>query len=118
MHELEPGPRLNILAVLPQTNFWINLFFWVFLASAAMLTAGFLSRFNTILVYLCLASLQQRNLYMLHGGDTFLRVAGFFLVFAPAGAAVSIDRLIRIRRGKESLTLAPRSLWAQRMIQL
>lgn len=118
MHELEPGPRLNILAVLPHTNFWINLFFWVFLASAAMLTAGFLSRFNAILVYLCLASLQQRNLYMLHGGDTFLRVAGFFLMFAPAGAAVSIDRLIRIRRGKESLTLAPRSLWAQRMIQL
>lgn len=118
VRDLEPGPRLNILSLLPQDAFWINLFFWVFLGSAVMLAAGLFSRFNSILVYVCLASLQQRNLYILHGGDTFLRVAGFFLMFSPAGAAVSLDRLIRIRRGKEPLMLAPRSLWAQRMIQL
>lgn len=118
MHELEPGPRLNILAMLPQTDLWINLFFWIFLASAVMLAAGFFSRLNSMVVYVCLASLHQRNLYLLHGGDTFLRVAGFFLMFSPAGAALSLDRLIRIRRGKEKPILALRSPWAQRMIQL
>jgi hypothetical protein len=118
MHELEPGPRLNILAMLPQTDFCINLFFWVFLAAAVLLAAGLFSRFNSILVYVCLASLHQRNLYILHGGDTFLRVTGFFLMFAPTGAALSLDRLMRIRRGKESSALALRSPWAQRMIQL
>ena len=118
MHELEPGPRLNILAILPQAVLWINLFFWVFLAAAVMLAAGFLSRVNSIVVFVCLASLHQRNLYILHGGDTFLRVAGFFLMFAPCGAALSLDHLIRVRRGKEKPTVALRSLWAQRMIQL
>jgi hypothetical protein len=117
MHALEPGTRLNLFAVIPQTDAWINAFFWIFLGSAILLTIGFLTRLNSLMVFLCLASIHQRNVYILHGGDTFLRVAGFFLIFAPAGAALSIDRLIRIRRGKEDASLQPRSPWAQRMIQ-
>jgi hypothetical protein len=91
--------------------------FWVFLISAACLTIGLLTRVNSAIVFICLTSIQQRNLLILHGGDTFLRVAGFFLVFAPAGAALSLDRLIRIWRGKEGVAVQPRRPWAQRMIQ-
>ncbi len=119
---IEPGPRLNLFVFLPQnspsTDVWIQALFWVFLASAVLLTAGYLTRLNTILVYVLLSSIHQRNLIMTHGGDTFLRVTGFFLMFAPAGAALSIDRLLRVRSGKESSELIPRSPWAQRMIQL
>lgn len=122
MHALEPGTRLNLFAVIPQTDAWINTLFWIFLGSAILLTIGFLTRLNSLLVFLCLASIHQRNVYILHAGDTFLRVAGFFLIFAPAGAALSldrltIDRLIRIWRGKEDASIQPRSPWAQRMIQ-
>ncbi len=117
MHTLEPGTRLNLFSIIPQTDGWINAYFWVFLGSATLLTIGFLTRFNSVLVYLCLASMQQRNLSILHGGDTFLRVSGFFLIFAPAGAALSVDRLIRVWRGKEGAEIRPRSPWAQRMIQ-
>jgi hypothetical protein len=117
MRGLEPGPRLNLFVILPQSNAWINALFWVSLASALLLTVGFLTRLNSILVFLFLASIDQRNLEITHGGDTFLRVAGFFLMFAPAGAAFSVDRLIRIWRGKESAQLEPKSPWAQRMIQ-
>jgi len=117
MHQLEPGPRLDLFAVIPQNDTLIAALFWIFLASAILLTIGFLTRFNTVLVFLCLNSIQQRNLYIDHGGDTFLRVAGFFLIFAPAGAAFSVDRLIRIWRGKEDAAIGPRSPWAQRMIQ-
>jgi hypothetical protein len=118
MHKLETGTRLNLLAVIPQTDAWIGAFFWIFLGSAILLTIGLLTRLNSVLVFLCLASIQQRNLYITHGGDTFLRVAGFFLMFAPAGAALSLDRLIRVWRGKESTTIEPRPPWAQRLIQL
>jgi Vitamin K-dependent gamma-carboxylase len=117
MHQLEPGTRLNLLAVIPQSDAWIEGFFWVFLGSAVLLTMGFLTRLNSVLVFLCLTSMQQRNLYILHGGDTFLRVAGFFLIFAPAGAAFSVDRLLRVWRKKEGADILPRSPWAQRMIQ-
>ena len=117
MHTLEPGPRLNLFTIIPQNDAWIEALFWVFLASASLLTVGFLTRINSLLVFLCLTSIQQRNLYITSGGDTFLRLAGFFLIFAPAGAALSIDRLIRIRLGKEGASILPRSPWAQRMIQ-
>ncbi|MCU1298712.1 MAG: hypothetical protein JWO91_2990 [Acidobacteriaceae bacterium] len=117
MHTLEPGTRLNLFAILPQTDAWIEALFWIFLGSAILLTIGFLTRFNSLIVFLCLTSIHQRNLYITHGGDAFLRVAGFFLIFAPAGAALSVDRLIRMWRGKEDATVLPRSPWAQRMIQ-
>src|SRR5438067_6261842 len=115
---LEPGTRLNLFSVMPQSDTWVNALFWVSLTSAILLALGFLTRFNSVLVFVCLTSIQQRNLYITHGGDTFLRLAGFFLIFAPAGAAFSVDRLIRFRHGKESATIQPRRPWAQRMIQL
>jgi hypothetical protein len=116
-HQLEPGARLNLFAVIPPSDAWIKALFWVAMGSAMLLTAGFLTRLNSVLVFVCLASIQQRNLYITHGGDTFLRLAGFFLMFAPAGAALSVDRLIRVRRGKET-ALPPCRPWAQRMIQM
>ena len=117
MQAFEPGPRVNLFTVMPASVFWVQLLFWVFLASAACLTIGFLTRLNSVVVYICLASIQQRNLFILHGGDTFLRVAGFFLIFSAAGAALSVDRLIRIWRGREGVEIQPRRPWAQRMIQ-
>ena len=38
-------------------------------------------------------------------------------MFAPAGAALSMDRLIRLRRKLEGTEIEPRAPWAQRMIQ-
>jgi len=114
---LEPGARLNLFAILPQDDRWIEGLFWIALGSAVLLTFGLLTRINSVIVFLCLTSIQQRNLYITHGGDTFLRLAGFFLIFAPAGAALSLDRLIGMWRGKDS-AVRLRSPWAQRMIQI
>jgi len=114
---VEPGVRLNLFKVMPQDDRWITAFFWIFLAFAVLLTIGLWTRFSSVVVFLCLTSMQQRSLFITHGGDTFLRVAGFFLIFAPAGAAFSLDRLIRVRRGLEGPEIPPRAPWAQRMIQ-
>jgi hypothetical protein len=116
--KLEPGSRVNLFSMIPQSDAWIEGLFWVTLGSATLLTVGLFTRVNSIIVFVCLTSIQQRNLYITHGGDTFLRLAGFFLIFGPAGAAFSVDRLIRIRRGNEFRTIHARSPWAQRMIQL
>jgi hypothetical protein len=116
--KLEPGHRLNLFTIIPQDDAWVKGLFWISLGSAVLLTLGLFTRLNSVLVFVCLTSIQQRNLYILHGGDTFVRLAGFFLVFSPAGAALSLDRMIRIWRGKESSKIQPRSPWAQRMIQL
>jgi hypothetical protein len=117
MFRVEPGLRLNLFTLMPHDDRWVEALFWAFLAFAIFLTLGFLTRISSVLAFLCLTSIQQRNLYLIHSGDTFLRVAGFFLMFAPAGAALSIDRLIRLRRGKEGPEIQLRAPWAQRMIQ-
>jgi Vitamin K-dependent gamma-carboxylase len=118
MQTVEPGMRLNLFTVMPQDDRWIAAFFWVFLGCALMLTIGLWTRLSSVLTFLCLTSLQQRNLFILHSGDTFLRVIGFFLMFAPAGAALSLDRWIRVRRGREGREIEPAAPWAQRMIQI
>ena len=117
MSAVEPGVRLNLFKVMPQSDAWITAFFWIFLGFAVLLTIGLWTRLSSVAVFVCLASMQQRNLYILHGGDVFLRVSGFFLMFAPAGAALSVDRLIRVRRRLEGAEIAARAPWAQRMIQ-
>jgi hypothetical protein len=117
MQVVEPGIRLNMFTVMPQDDRWIAAFFWVFLVCVLLLTLGLWTRVMSVVVFLCLTSIDQRNLLILHGGDTFLRCAGFFLMFAPAGAAFSLDRLIAIRRGKQDPKIQPRAPWAQRIIQ-
>lgn len=118
MHKVATGPRINLFELLPQTDFAINAFFWAFLLFAVSLTAGFMTRFSSIAVYVCLTSIHQRNFYIENGGDTVLRVTGFLLIFAPAGAALSVDRWLRIRRGREGIAVPLHSPWAQRLIQI
>src|SRR6202041_4007500 len=96
---MEPGPRLNLFTIIPQSDSWVRILFWVSLISAVCLACGLFTRANSIIVFACLASIQQRNLLILHGGDTFLRVTGFFLMFAPAGAAFSLEPPICILGG-------------------
>jgi hypothetical protein len=117
MKSIEPGIRLNLFVLLPQDDRWIGAFFYIFLGFGVLLTVGLWTRISSVIVFLGLASIQERNPFITHGGDTFLRVAGFFLMFAPAGAALSLDRLIRARKKGERLEGAPRAPWAQRMIQ-
>ena len=117
MKVIEPGPRINLFTLLPQDDRWITAFFWFSLAFAVLLTVGLWTRVSSVVVFVCVVSIQQRALLITHGGDKFLRAAGFFLMFAPAGAALSLDRLIRLRTKRENGDLQPRAPWAQRMIQ-
>jgi predicted DCC family thiol-disulfide oxidoreductase YuxK len=116
--KLVQGTRIDLFTLLPPGDFWVQAYFWVFLLFAFFLTVGFLTKVSSILVFLGLVSMHHRNPFVLHGGDTLLRVLSFFLMFAPAGAAISVDRLWRILKGREGLQPEPRSPWAQRLIQI
>ncbi len=118
MHQMTTGRRVNFFDLLPQTDLAINVFFWGFLLVAICLTAGYMTRFSSVAVYMCLLSIHARNPFILNSGDTLMRVTGFFLMFAPAGAALSVDRLLRVRKGRETAAVPLYSPWAQRMIQI
>ena len=109
--------KLNLFALWHQ-NAAISGLFWVFVVFACCLLVGFMSRFSSVMVFVALLSMHKRNPMILSGGDTLLRLDAFFLMFAPTGAAFSVDRLIqRYRRGQwqEPRLVLP---WAQRMIQI
>ncbi len=118
MHEMAAGWRVNLFDVLPPTDGSANAIFWMLMVAGVLVTIGFLTRLSTIVSFVCLASLHQRNLFITHAGDTLLRISAFFLMFAPAGAALSADRLLRIWRGVETAEIQPRVPWAQRMLQI
>jgi hypothetical protein len=88
----------------------------LFIASAVALTLGYRTRIAAILVFVSLSSLFFRNPYLQSGGDALLRIIGFFLMFAPAGASLSLDRW-RTNRAR-FWEFPSRSPWALRMIQI
>ena len=106
------------LLFLPGTDHILTPFFWLFLLAALCLTLGFWTRTSAFLVYLGVNILHARDAPIHNSGDTVMLVLSIYLIFSPAGAACSLDRLWRIFQGKEDDT-PPRIVpWAQRLMQL
>jgi len=117
-HRLQAGRPFGPIFLFPSGDSGSEAFFWILLFAAICLTIGFLSRVSAITVFLAFLSLHHRNPTILNGADALMKIIAFFLMFAPCGAAISVDRLIRICRGQETSELRSRIPWAQRMIQI
>ncbi|HEV8542569.1 MAG TPA: DCC1-like thiol-disulfide oxidoreductase family protein [Verrucomicrobiae bacterium] len=116
--DVSGGTGFNIFRWLPHTDRMVWLVYSLSCLSPVTLMLGLFSRVSAALVFLTLTTLHHRNPVMLNSGDTFLRIASFFVIFSQAGAALSIDRLVALARGKESGPPKPRAPWAMRLIQL
>lgn len=116
--KISGGAGFDLLRYLPNTDLTVLLFFGVFTIAALCVTLGFQTRIASIIAFLFLTSLHHRNTMLLHSGDFFLRIAAFWMMFADSGRAFSIDRLIRLARGKEGASPAPIAPWPLRMIQI
>lgn len=117
--KIDGGRGLSFFLFLPPTDWAVWMVYWLSCAFAFALTLGLFTRVSAAAMFLCLLSLQQRNPIVLNSGDTFLRLATFFIIFSQAGAALSVDRFLRIKRHREQPgPPPPREPWAQRLIQL
>lgn len=94
-------------------SFWIA----IGVCAAALLAAlGLATRLACAAMWAGLVVLHLRAPYVLNSGDVLLRVACFYLVLMPAGAALSIDTVLRARRGKAvGEAVAP---WSLRLAQV
>src|SRR6185503_7761645 len=88
--------------------------------AAACFTVGWHTRAASIALYVLVTSFHERNNLVLNGGDTVLRTMLFFFLFAPAGAALSVDRILQRLRHPGGTVPAPEQIvpWAQRMMQV
>jgi len=90
--------------------------FIVLLVGSLALLVGFRTRLASIVVFVGIVSFMQRTPSIFNAGDVLIRACAFFLMFAPAGDALSLDRL---RRNRDSFWEFPsRAPWALRLIQV
>ena len=74
-----------------------NVLWVVLLIACILLTLGLFTRVAAVLVFIGIVSFERRNPFLFNSGDGLLRLLALFLVFAPAGAYLSLDRLRRSR---------------------
>jgi hypothetical protein len=89
------GPdRLNIFLLTSDAPLTVSFVFWSYMAACFGLMIGFAARKMALIVFICLASFAHRNIYILHSGDTFIRLISFMFIFAPSAAALSIESMV------------------------
>lgn len=90
--------------------------FALLVMAACCVLVGFHTRLATLMTFVLLISFERRNLVVLNSADTLLRLFGLYLVFAPAGAALSVDRW---RSAPHRFWEFPeRAAWALRLVQI
>jgi Vitamin K-dependent gamma-carboxylase len=110
-------PVINLLSLLPPGDGWLIAFFAVFVCACLCVTVGLFTRVSIVIVYLGLVSFLHRNIYVHHSGDHLLCLAAFYMMFAPLGAELSLDRLW-FGRHKPGAKPGKYSLWALKAFQL
>jgi predicted DCC family thiol-disulfide oxidoreductase YuxK/uncharacterized membrane protein YphA (DoxX/SURF4 family) len=112
-----PGPLPSLLHEVHEPG-WLLLFFVIFLISALCLALGLWTRLASLVVFIALISLHNRNQLINSAADGVMIVMSGYLVLAPPGAACSLDRLRRVLRGEEDVEAPLIIPWAQRLMQI
>src|SRR5262249_4135425 len=101
--------------VFPSYGAAVALFVALLLASLC-LTVGYRTRLASVVVFVAVLSFEHRTPSIFSSADALLRILCFFLMFAPAGASLSVDRW-RIARDR-FWEFPARAPWALRLVQI
>ena len=105
----------GVLDVVPGDGMVIGLFVALLVASLC-LAAGFQTRIAAVIVFVGVLSFTRRDPYIFNAGDGLVRNIAFYMMLAPAGAALSLDRW---RRHRDRFWEFPKkSLWSVRLMQI
>jgi uncharacterized membrane protein YphA (DoxX/SURF4 family) len=91
--------RINIFSWLSpiESSAWFVLVLYIFTSFCIMI--GLKTRLSTIVCFILLVSLQNRNYSILNSGDTLMRCMLFLMMFAPAHVKYSLDSFLRRKQG-------------------
>lgn len=112
-------PRINLLAGDPSTPY-VLAFYLATLGFAVTFTLGIWTRLSGFALALGLLSLQLRNPWLIHSGDSLLRLTVTYLALSPCGAVYSLDWLRKKRASEKTgsaLIVPPVRAISQRLIQ-
>jgi hypothetical protein len=74
------------------------------------------TRVAAVVVFVGVISLEHRNPFVFNAGDGLIRMIAFYMMFAPAGESLSLDRLHRARAA--FWEFPARAPWALRLMQV
>jgi hypothetical protein len=111
----EVGGVWGVLGIF-SSDLAVQLLFAVLLLASLALAVGYHTRLAALLVFIGVMSFERRNPYVFNTGDWLLRVMAFYLLLAPAGAALSLDRWRANRSRFWEFPL--RAPWALRLMQV
>jgi len=107
-------PVFDLFLLMPNDDSWRLGFLTFCILLSLMLTLGLFTRTVTIILFLCLLTLNNHFPMILHAGDNYCRLVLLFMCFAPSGAVLSLDRYFARQK---QLILAVEA-WPQRLIQV
>jgi hypothetical protein len=113
----QPGGRgvWGVLGLFPG-DAAVQILFAVLLVSSVALIVGYHTRLAAALVFVAMLSFDRRNPFVTNAGDGLVRTMAFYLMLAPAGAALSVDRW---RHARDRFWEFPlRAPWALRLMQV
>ena len=97
---IEPVPswRWNLFELSPSST-WAAALFILYGFSVLSMTLGWRTRLATLLVFLLTVSIHRREPIIWTGGDFLFQIFAFWLLFVPAGVALSVDAWRRRQEG-------------------
>lgn len=97
--ELYSDFRINIYKILSPTESTAWVILMTYIVSSLTFMAGFKTRLSSIVCFILLVSIQNRNYTILNSGDTIMRCMMFMMIFAPCHVKYSIDAWLKEKSG-------------------
>ena len=89
---LARADRFSLMDAMPYG--WMAVAFFALWAGVAFcLLLGYRTRLMALLNFVLMLSVHERNIYVLNGADTVMRVVSFWVLFLPIGRHYSLDAL-------------------------
>lgn len=85
------NPNYLSLHMVTGESLWLHPLFALQVAAGLALAIGYRTRWATLLSWILLVSIHNRNPWLLNGGDVYLRVILFWMLFLPWGKVWSWD---------------------------
>lgn len=111
----EPGASWGLLDIF-EGRLAVGLVLAALTLAALFLIVGQDTRIAALVVFVCVLSLERRNPFVFNSGDGLIRVTAFYLMLAPSGTSLSLDRW---RHARSAFWEFPaRAPWALRLMQV
>ncbi|UOF01248.1 HTTM domain-containing protein [Bdellovibrio reynosensis] len=110
--------RFSLFDYLPHTEKVTTTLAIINLIAVVGMTIGFWTKTSIAVAFITLISFHHRNGFILNSADSVLRVFLFLMFFTHCADMFSVDRWMKLQKGKAALVPEEKSPWALRMIQI